>query len=188
MPKQPLSQVDIDYINRSINSIGQPIYDEPEVEPGKPTQGDIDFINRQLNIGAPTHKFDMDSQYDVGLLPGRDSQEDYRAEQQSIGARMAHILPRLTSKIVTEVGKMPGYLVGAAMWGATGDIQKMVDNAWINTFEKLDEGVKEAFPVYLRDEVRDAGFWGKLSSASFWTSDAVDALGFFDHLRTSGPS
>lgn len=84
-----------------------------------------------------------------------------------------------------EIAKTPGYLVGAA--GAVGNelfgdgknsMSYIVDNAWVNSFEQLDESLKEMIPVHISQQVQEGNLLDKLGSGAWWASTGADGLGF----------
>ena len=95
-------------------------------------------------------------------------------------------LGRFAAKTLTEVGKIPGYAVGGVGAIGTGDIRTMVDNAWVNFFEDIDESAKESFPVYASPLLETGSLWDSITSGSFWATDFSDALGFLVSMFTPG--
>ena len=93
---------------------------------------------------------------------------------------------RFVSKTLTEIGKLPGYAIGGVGAIGTGDIRTMVDNAWVNFFEDIDESVKESLPVYASPLLESKSLWENMTSGSFWATDFSDALGFLVSMFTPG--
>jgi hypothetical protein len=129
-----------------------------------------------------------ESQYDKGVrsedLP---ELEEIRAQEQSNWDRWGNAIPRLISKVGTEVLKTPGYLYGlgeAALTDAT--LSESLDNAWLNSLEGLDQKTKEEFAIYKPKAVREGSIVDNLTSASFYTNEGVDGLGFLLSMMAPG--
>ena len=93
------------------------------------------------------------------------------------------MIPRIGIKAISEVAQMPGYIFGALAYGASAingdpDFGKIVDNAWIQAIQGLEESVKDALPVYSRDVIKNGNIWDNIFSAEFWGSEGADGLGF----------
>ena len=109
--------------------------------------------------------------------------EDIAADRQGGLERVAYMIPRIATKVVSEVAQMPGYLGGAVAWGAAGfDPEKlglMVDNFWIRGIQKAEEATKDTLtPVYVSDEVKQGGLMKNIFSTSFWATEGADGIGF----------
>jgi hypothetical protein len=108
-----------------------------------------------------------------------------KAYRQGSGELLAKGLGNVVKTIGIEIAKTPGYAAG--MGGAIvneliGDgkqsMAMIVDNAWVNTFESLDESIKEAMPIHMSKLAREGGLTDKLSSGAWWASSGADGLGF----------
>jgi len=84
-----------------------------------------------------------------------------------------------------EIAKTPGYLGGLAGAGVNevfGDgknsMSLIVDNAWVNAFESLDQAAKDALPVYMSKQVQEGNLLDKLGSGAWWAESGADGLGF----------
>jgi len=109
-------------------------------------------------------------------------QENFLAEQQSGLQRIGYMLPRIAVKAASEVAQLPGYLGGAVAWGIHGfdskDIGLMVNNAYQQKVQEIEQGAKDIFPVYTSDEVKYGNIWDNIFSTSFWANEGADGVGF----------
>jgi len=102
-------------------------------------------------------------------------------------------LGNVVKTIGIEIGKIPGYLggaVGAIANETIGDgknsMSMIVDNAWINAFEGLDEEIKSAMPVYISQQVQEGNLLDKLGSGEWWATSGADGLGFMLSMFAPG--
>lgn len=102
-------------------------------------------------------------------------------------------LGNVVKTIGIEIGKTPGYVGGII--GATGNelfgdgkdsMSYIVDNAWVNAFEKLDQAAKEAMPVYMSKQVQEGNLLDKLGSGGWWAETGADGLGFMLSMFVPG--
>lgn len=107
------------------------------------------------------------------------------ASQQSIVDLTGKFLWNVGSTVLTEIGKVPGYIIGAggavaneALGDGKNSMSMMVDNAWINAFEGLDENIKSVFPVHLNKDVQEGDLLNKMGSGQWWASTGADGVGF----------
>ena len=116
-----------------------------------------------------------------------------KAANQGSGELLAKGLANVVKTIGIEVGKTPGYLGGVA--GALGNeivgdgkdsMSYIVDNAWVNAFEKLDQAAKDAMPVYMSKQVQEGGLLDKLGSGAWWAEAGADGLGFMLSMFVPG--
>lgn len=87
-----------------------------------------------------------------------------------------------------EIAKMPGYLmgIGDAMMQGEFDVEKAVDNAWINTINEFQEEIRDNnLQIYKPEEAQES-LMGALGSPEFWASDFADGLGFFASMLVPG--
>lgn len=102
-------------------------------------------------------------------------------------------LGNVIKTIGIEVAKTPGYIGGVV--GAVGNeilgdgkqsMDYIVDNAWVNAFEKLDQATKEAMPIYTSKQVQEGGLMDKLGSGAWWAEAGADGLGFMLSMFVPG--
>lgn len=91
----------------------------------------------------------------------------------------------LAKTVGIEILKTPGYLgggiaaVGNEVFGdGKNSMSLLVDNAWLNTFDKLDDNLKAAIPTYISEDVQNGNLWDKMGSAQWWATSGADGLGF----------
>ena len=116
-----------------------------------------------------------------------------KAANQGFWELTAKGLGNVAGTIVTEVGKTPGYIGGLAGAGANevfGDgknsMSMIVDNSWVNAFERLDESIKDTIPVYISQQVQDGKLLDKLGSGEWWATTGADGLGFMLSMFVPG--
>lgn len=124
--------------------------------------------------------------FDFPVYPGQDANE-IAAQNQSVGNRWAKALPRLASKVATEMAKTPGYLGGLAGYGYDAVVNgessgknfaDWIDNSWVRSLQEADEAAKDYFKIYTPNAVKNGNLMDNLTSASFWTTEGVDGAGF----------
>lgn len=108
-----------------------------------------------------------------------------KAANQGFWELTAKGIGNVAKTIGIEIAKTPGYvggLVGAGINETFGDgknsMSMIVDNAWVNGFESLDESIKEAMPVYISQSVQEGNLLDKLGSGEWWATAGADGLGF----------
>lgn len=109
-----------------------------------------------------------------------------QAQNSTLGGRaltMMKTVPRIVTKAVAEVAKMPGTLYGFGNWAADGfDLNKFsddIDNAWTKSIDKAYEATNDALmPVYKRRAVEEGGFFRQIVSPEFWATEGADGAGF----------
>jgi hypothetical protein len=108
-----------------------------------------------------------------------------KAQDQGSGELLAKGLFNVAKTIGIEVAKTPGYfggVIGAIGNEVLGDgknsMSKIVDNAWINALEGLDQAARDAVPVYMSKQVQEGGLLDKMGSGAWWASTGADGLGF----------
>jgi len=145
-----------------------------------PIQGATDIQLGQYGVG--------DSQYDTDITPGNVSElESIRGQRQSRTAKVANAIPRLISKVGTEVAKTPAYLYAMGEAVATDKtLAETLDNAWLNTLEGLDQKTKQEFAIYKPKSVTEGNLWDNITSTSFWTDEGVDGAGFLIAMLAPG--
>jgi len=126
--------------------------------------------------------------YDVGMTPAiyetamfanpRLAQQYYRADQQSAGQQLFNGFVSRAASIPVKMGEGFGYLAGGVEALISGDINDMFDNAIVELFTNIDEGLKEKLPVYQSKAYTEGGWIRKLGTTSFWATDGFDGLAF----------
>lgn len=119
--------------------------------------------------------------------------QQHKAESQSSLDLISKGVGRTISKVGSEILKTPGYVGGAI--GAIGNevfgdgknsMSLMVDNAWVNAFESMDEKFKELMPVHIQQEVQDGNILDKMGSGAWWATQGADGVGFMLSMFVPG--
>lgn len=152
---------------------------------------DVQFVP-EMDIGFRGQNIG-ESKYDEGLEVGRDFYEEdsrdaerilqdtlseHRAQSQSGGMKLLSGLGRIGVKTGTEFMKGLGYIGGSLDAALSGDIEKMTNNFFVNTFQEMEDSAKEAMPVYTRKEVQEGSLGRQLMSPEFWANEGADGIGF----------
>lgn len=101
-------------------------------------------------------------------------------------------IPRIAVKVASEVAKLPGYLVGAGVWGfGSGfdpkNISDMVDNEWIKAIDSAEQAVKDkALPVFKTYKEATGSFSEQVFNPAFWATEGADGVGFFLSMLVPG--
>ncbi len=113
---------------------------------------------------------------------------EQRAREQSGVEQLLKGLGHVGSTFATEVLKTPGYLLGGfgALANDKSVIENIVDNDWVNAFDKLDDGLKEMMPVHLTKEVQEGNIGRKLMSSAWWATTGADGIGFLLSMYAPG--
>lgn len=126
----------------------------------------------------------------VGYDPYFGDLNERLAQDQSVAERLAYLIPRVGTKVLSEVAQIPGYLGGLGLWAGTGfdtsEIGKMIDNGWINAVQSAEESVKEAMPVFTPKAVQEGGLAANIFSSSFWANEGADGIGFLLAMLVPG--
>jgi len=126
----------------------------------------------------------------VGYDPYFGDLNERLAQDQTVAERLAYMIPRIGTKVLSEVAQIPGYLGGLGMWAATGfdpsEIGQMVDNGWIQAVQGAEQEVKEAMPVFTPKSVQDGGLMANIFSSSFWANEGADGIGFLLSMLVPG--
>lgn len=157
----------LSYTNQSLKSAGkEPIPIDPEISSGVYLPKDSRNFGRFFGeVYDPT----------AGI-------ENVAAGRQRGIERISYMLPRIGTKVLSEVAQLPGYLGGALAWGATGfdkdQVGLMVDNFWQKAVQSAEESMKGALPVYVSDKVKEGNLMQNIFSTSFWATEGADGIGF----------
>lgn len=111
--------------------------------------------------------------------------DDTKAESQGSLELLAKGVGNVARTIGIEIAKVPGYFGGAI--GAVGNeilgdgknsMSYIVDNAWVNSLENLDQDIRDMMPINLTKDVQEGNLLDKLGSGAWWASTGADGLGF----------
>jgi hypothetical protein len=106
---------------------------------------------------------------------------EHRANEQSWQAHLGIGAVRTVAKAATEVAKLPGVIGGIAMSPFADEnegFETAFNNQWIKFFDGLNEDVKEALPVYIKESVKNGDFFTKIGSSAFYATEGADGAGF----------
>ena len=160
----------------------------------KPTPNNTPFsgVADQLEFVAPDK---VDPGYGTMGNSGYAVQAINEAKAYDQGALelTAKGLANVVKTIGIEIAKTPGYvggMVGAIGNEVVGDgkdsMSLIVDNAWVNAFERLDESAKEMMPIYISKQVQEGNLMDKLGSGAWWATTGADGLGFMLSMFAPG--
>ena len=133
---------------------------------------------RNVHLGEPIENY-MDY-LDTNDLHGDKRQIDFaRADSQSwmeslgrgIASRGLSIIP----KTLQGIGHVGGF-ISSLLPG--GDFSDVYDNAWVEMFSKMDEGLKEIFPIYAQEAYSEGSILEQMGTHKFWAEDAFDGAAF----------
>ena len=139
-------------------------------------------IARGFNTGYGESKYDDYLNWDAQI--GDDIQKDInenRASQQSWQAHLGIGAVRTVAKAATEIAKLPGVIGGIAMSPFAKEnegFETAFNNQWIKFFDGLNEDVKEAMPVYVKESVKNGDFFTKIGSSATWATEGADGAGY----------
>ncbi len=151
-----------------------------------------DYLSKLLNVNiaspinpAPSMVAQTSSQFDEGFFVPQDAEKqqealaEHRAENQSTTDKWFNAMPRLISKVGTEVAKTPAYMYALGEAAFTDkSLAQSLDNSWLNYLQNLDDKTKENFAIYKPKSVTEGNLSDNIFSASFWTDEGVDGVGF----------
>ena len=110
-----------------------------------------------------------------------DPYNEIRADNQSGWSHLGIGAVRTVAKATTEVAKLPGVIGGIAMspFAAENEgFETAFNNQWIKFFDGLNENVKEALPVYVKESVANGDFFDKIGSSAFYATEGADGAGY----------
>lgn len=142
-------------------------------------EGNLNPATQYVGTKAPDYG---ESQFDKTASPvtvEEGNLADYRGLIQPKLDKIANAVPRLLSKVGTEILKTPGYLYALGESGLTDKtLAESLNNSWLNSLQHADDAVKEQFAIYKPKAVREGNLWDNLTSTSFWTDEGVDGVGY----------
>ena len=159
-------------------------FEKQFVKPTIDHSNDFTGVADQLEFVAPNK---VDAGYGTLGNSGFAQQVIAESKAQDQGALelVGKGLANVVKTVGIEIAKTPGYLGGLAGAGINevfGDgknsMSLLVDNAWVNAFESLDQAAKEAMPVYMSRQVQEGNLLDKLGSGAWWAESGADGLGF----------
>lgn len=115
--------------------------------------------------------------YDKGYREGI-NQAWNRSANQSGWEQLGYGLVSRSLSIIPKIGAGFGAIGGGVDALIKQDITKIWDNPVMEWFNSLDESLKENLPVYSSRKNDTSGLLGKMSTSSFWASDAFDGIAY----------
>lgn len=168
-------------------------------------------IHTTTGMGVDVHGYNLGigkSKYDEGLTWGTNIDEndiqsslnEYRAQNQSWGAKAVAGVARAGVKAGIEIAKLAPTIVGTAQalgeWATdTGYDAQGQRNGWETAFNNtghqalnaLNESVNEEYlPVYVKKAVKDGDLLTSLLSIDFWATEGADGVGFMAAMFAPG--
>jgi hypothetical protein len=149
---------------------------------GSPGLGESIFDESVLELPADYYDLPFESQQQI-----RDSElREQRAQNQPGYLKAGAFIPRVIAKTGLEFIKGIGYVSAVPLAIAEGDLNAVVDNMFVNELNNIDEGIKEAIPVYVRREIENGGFWRQIWSPEFVGGELADGIGFLASSMLTG--
>lgn len=124
--------------------------------------------------------------YDNQPINPQVAQQYYRSSQQSIADKWGNAFARFVPSVGAKVGQGLGHVGGVFLAGATGDFEKIYDNAVVNAMAHAAEVIDEELPIHLGKNYSEGNLVKKMMTADFWTSDAADGLEFLASAAIPG--
>lgn len=116
-----------------------------------------------------------------------------KASDQSSLDLLGHGIYNVARTIGIEIAKTPGYAAGIAgaianetLGDGKNSMSMIVDNAWVNAFEGLDDNLRAALPTYMHKEVSEGNLLDKMGSGAWWATTGADGLGFMLSMFAPG--
>lgn len=128
-----------------------------------------------------------------------DSINENRSENQPWISKFGSGLGRVGTKVISEISKMPGVVIGSVA-GAAGQVDDLItgednndfmqiafNNPWIKAINEINEDVNsEMLPVYVSKAVSEGNLWDNISSIDFWATEGADGLGYIASMLAPG--
>jgi hypothetical protein len=117
-----------------------------------------------------------------------------KAADQSALELTGKMLYNIVDTALFELAKTPGYIIGGlgaagkeiATGGKADTMGMIVDNFWVNAFEKLQQDSKDVLPVYISKDVQEGNLITKATSGEWWASTGADGIGFLLSMMIPG--
>lgn len=163
----------LDYSGLSIMPSNEPVGDVPLIPKlDENTFGRTSFTTLKSNLDRYD---DEELKYDLFSTP---EQNEYRYANAKSWSQFRNGLFSRFVSIAPKVLQGAAHVSGAFGAIATGDINKIWDNAAVEVTSKFDEQLREWFPVYASEEYSNGSLWDKIWTDKFWYDDAFDGFAF----------
>jgi len=135
----------------------------------------------------------------TGDINSNDPFSEIRAINQGNLNKLGKLPLRVSTKILAEVAKIPGYVGGLAggLYGETSDAitgkneysftEQAFNNSWVKGISQLNENFNDnVLPVYVKKSVKEGNLWDNISSVDFWATEGADGIGFMASMMVPG--
>lgn len=125
--------------------------------------------------------------------------EELRAINQPWSHKALSGAVRVSTKIISEVAKIPGYIggLGGGIYGEISDsitgkneysfTEQAFNNGWVKAVEQINQNInEEALPVYVKKAVKEGNLWDNITSIDFWATEGADGIGFMASMLVPG--
>lgn len=147
---------------------------------------------RGFDTGIGQSKYDKDISWnaDIDEEDIQGSIQEYRAQNQSWGAKASAGIARAGVKAAFEVAKLAPTVAGivSAPFAKEGEgWETAFNNTGHQFLNNLNEHINdEALPVYVKKSVQNGDLWANLSSIDFWATEGADGVGFMAAMFAPG--
>jgi len=117
------------------------------------------------------------SKYVQGMPYGADPVE-WQAQHQTVGNMLLHGVGRFASTTGTKFMEGLGYFGGMLVSPLMSDPNFAIDNAWVNLFSGLEEGIKRELPIHHTRKYLDGNILDQMGTLGFWMDDVIDGAAF----------
>lgn len=186
-PKKPAKKVNKDIQNLN-NLFG--ITEEESENLTKKSNNIFDNAKKDLSLDLTNRDYisEYDDPYNTDM--GMTDLNELRANRQSGVTKGLTGVGRIATKVVAEVAKMPGMIVGglAAPFAEEGEgWETFVNNSWIKSINEANEYINEdILPVYVKKAVQEGNLWDNISSVDFWATEGADGIGYIVSMMVPG--
>jgi len=138
---------------------------------------------RGYNTGIGSSDYDKNLSWNANIDENdiQGSLNEFRANEQSALDHLGIGAVRTVAKAATEIAKLPGVIGGIAISPFAEEnegFETAFNNQWIKFFDGLNEDVKEALPVYVKESVKNGDFFTKIGSSATWATEGADGAGY----------
>lgn len=141
----------------------------------KGAQSQYPGSNKLPDINLPQSETERYTGNDYGYRMDRDN-ESFYANQQGLFKSLANSGVNFIGKTVAYAAQNAGFILGAPIAVANGDISNMTDNFLTRGGDWLKDKTSSAFPIYKSDKYTQGNIWQKLGTLGWWADDAMDRV------------
>jgi len=137
----------------------------------------FDNTTKFLDVYKPLSSGDTVAMYDT-YVPRIDNME-YNAQQQSTGEKWANGALKFGTKTLSAVvGGTAGLVYGVEEALTDGKFSSLYDNDFSNWLNDLDTKLNYQLPNYYTKQEQEAGVFGQMGTANFWSDKFLGGLSF----------